>query len=67
MATAHPFLALGTRLEVDGPRGSAIVVVRDRGPEAWTGRGLDLSPAAFRAVVGPLRLGIGPVSYRVLS
>jgi rare lipoprotein A (peptidoglycan hydrolase) len=62
--TAHPSLPCGTLVDVSGPAGTITVPVEDHGPEAWTGRALDLSPAAFRAVAGSLSAGVVPVTWR---
>lgn len=59
-------LPCGTMVEVTGPAGTEDFQVEDHGPYLGPSRGLDLSPAAFREVVGPLGTGIGRVSYRVL-
>jgi len=47
---AHRTLPFGTRVLVTNQRTGRSVVVRinDRGPAAWTGRLIDLSPAAAR-------------------
>jgi len=65
--TANLRLPCGTLVTVSGPAGSITVPVEDRGPEAWTGRVLDLSPAAFRAVVGNLWAGVVPVTWRAAA
>jgi rare lipoprotein A (peptidoglycan hydrolase) len=62
--TAHPSLPCGQMVAVSGPAGSITVPVFDHGPEGWTGRALDLSPAAFEAVAGNLWTGVVPVSWR---
>lgn len=48
LTAAHPTLPFGTELRVTNKRNGKSVVVRvnDRGPAAWTGKGLDLSKAA---------------------
>ncbi|SRR6266702_7912056 len=61
---AHPSLPCGAMVTVSGPAGSVTVPVEDHGPEAWTGRALDLSPAAFEAVAGNLWTGVVPVAWR---
>lgn len=65
--TAHRTLPCGTMVTVSGPAGTITIPVWDRGPEAWTGRTLDLSPAAFRAVVGNLWTGVVPVTWRAAA
>ena len=65
--TAHRSLPCGTLVAVSGPRGSITVPVEDRGPKAWTGRDLDLSPPAFLAIAGTLAKGVVTVSYRVAA
>jgi len=67
-AAAHQ--PCGTTLEIRGPAGAIVVPVVDHGPNgaaAAAGHGLDLSPAAFRAVAGPLGRGVQLVSYRVVE
>lgn len=63
--TAHPTLPCGTMVDVSGPVGSITIPVEDHGPEAWTGRALDLSPASFAAVAGTLATGVIPVQWGV--
>lgn len=65
--TAHRNLPCGTLVTIAGPRGSITVPVEDRGPGAWTGRDLDLSPPAFLAIAGTLAKGVVTVSYRVAA
>jgi rare lipoprotein A (peptidoglycan hydrolase) len=65
--TANRSLPCGTLVTVTGPAGSAVVAVEDRGPYGVAGRDLDLSPAAFRAVAGPLSRGVAPVTYRAAA
>ena len=62
--TAHLSLPCGSMVTVSGPAGSITVPVWDRGPEAWTGRVLDLNPAAFEAVAGNLWTGVVSVAWR---
>jgi len=62
--TAARGLPCGTLVTVSGPAGSITVPVEDFGPESWTGRDLDLSPAAFEAVAGNLWTGVVPVAWR---
>ena len=54
MIAASRGLKFGTRLRLTYKGRSAVVVVRDRGPAAWTGRALDISKAAAE------RLGMIP-------
>jgi rare lipoprotein A (peptidoglycan hydrolase) len=61
--TATRGLPCGTMVRVSGPAGTITVPSEDFGPEAWTGRVLDLSPAAFIAVAGGLGSGVVPVSW----
>jgi rare lipoprotein A (peptidoglycan hydrolase) len=60
-------LPCGTTLEVDGPAGSITLRVWDHGPWGDRARGLDLSPSAFLAVVGPLGIGVATVRWRVVG
>lgn len=61
---AHRTLHFGTRLQVCY-RGCVTVRVNDRGPAASTGRSLDLSRGAARAI-GLTRIGFAAVSVTVL-
>lgn len=65
MTAAHRSLPFGTRVRVRNLRNNRIAMLRinDRGPAAWTGNGLDVSPAGRDA----LRLdGKAPVSVTVV-
>ncbi len=64
LTAAHRTLPFGTLLRVTNRANGRSVVVRiaDRGPEAWTGRVLDLSRSAAR-VLGMERAGVVPVTY----
>ena len=64
LTAAHRSLPLGTRLLVSANGRSIMVRVNDRGPAASTGRSLDLSRGAARAL-GIIRAGTARVSYRV--
>jgi rare lipoprotein A len=61
--TAHSYLPFGTRLRVTNPNNgrSVIVKVNDRGPFV-SGRGLDLSYAAFSKIASPSS-GVARVCY----
>jgi rare lipoprotein A len=66
MTAAHPWLPFGTRIRVRNLRNNRVAMLRvnDRGPAAWTGNGLDVSPAGRDA------LGLGGkarVSVTVVS
>jgi len=50
LTCAHRTLPLGTKLEITHKGHHAIVTVNDRGPAAWTGRNLDLSRGAAKAL-----------------
>lgn len=50
LTAAHRSLPFGTRLRVSLLGRSVIVRINDRGPAAWTGRCLDLSQGAARAI-----------------
>lgn len=56
----------GERVEVTYGSKSVVVTIADYGPQAWTNRAIDLSPAAF-SQLAPLSLGVIPVSIRALS
>lgn len=60
MTAAHRTLPFGALLSVCF-RGCATVRVNDRGPAAWTGRSLDLSRGAARAI-GLINAGVARVS-----
>ena len=51
-------------LRVSANGRSVIVRVNDRGPAAWTGRSLDLSRGAARAL-GMIGTGTARVSWRI--
>jgi rare lipoprotein A len=52
LTAAHRTLPIGTRVEVtDAATGRSVVVtINDRGPALWTGRQIDLSLGAARAL-----------------
>lgn len=50
LTAAHRTLPFGARLQVSHAGRSIVVRVNDRGPAAWTGRCIDLSQAAARAL-----------------
>ncbi|RNJ51614.1 septal ring lytic transglycosylase RlpA family lipoprotein [Methylocystis hirsuta] len=52
MTAAHRTLPMGTRLQVCY-RGCVVVRINDRGPAAWTGKALDLTAGAARAIGHP--------------
>ena len=61
MTAAHRTLPFGTRVQVCRSR-CVVVRINDRGPARWTGKSIDLSRAAARAVglpgVGHVRLAV---------
>jgi rare lipoprotein A len=63
---AHRTLPFGTRLRVSLGARAVNVVIDDRGPAAWTGRGLDLSRGAAR-VLGMITTGTALVRVEVLN
>lgn len=63
LTAAHRTLPFGAVLEVEHEGQAVRVTVTDRGPEAWTGRDLDLSEAAFRALA-PVSVGVIAVNVR---
>ena len=63
---AHRTLPIGTRLRVTYKGRSVTVRVNDRGPAAWTGRTLDLSYGAARAI-GLTDRGVGLVQVAILN
>ena len=52
LTAAHRTLPFGTRVRVTNRRNgrSVVVVINDRGPARWTGRDIDLSLGACRAI-----------------
>lgn len=67
MWTAARTLPCGTKVEVDGQGGRTVLLVEDHGPWVGPGRELDMSPAAFEAVVGPLAIGTATVTFWVVA
>lgn len=65
ITAAHRSLPFGTRVKVSHGRRSVVVRVNDRGPARWTGRCIDLSYGAARAI-GLTRRGVAVVSLQVL-
>jgi hypothetical protein len=63
---AHRTLPIGARLRVTYKGRSVTVRVNDRGPAAWTGRALDLSYGAARAI-GLTDRGVGLVQVAILN
>ncbi len=63
---AHRTLPFGTKVRVTNMRNGRTVLVRiaDRGPQAWTGRLIDLSLGAARAL-GMIQVGVVPVRLLV--
>lgn len=68
LTAAHRSLRLGTRVLVTNRRNGRTVEVRinDRGPAAWTRRGIDLSRGAARAL-GMMGSGVAPVCLQVVD
>jgi rare lipoprotein A len=68
LTAAHRTLRMGARVRVTNRRNGRSVVVRinDRGPAAWTGRSIDLSRGAARAL-GMLNSGVAPVCFQVVG
>lgn len=63
LTAAHRTLPFGTRLRVC-LNGCVVVRINDRGPAKWTGKSLDLSLGAARAI-GMVRAGVATVQvYR---
>jgi rare lipoprotein A len=65
LTAASRTLPLGTRLLVSRGGRSVVVRVNDRGPAAWTGRSLDLSRGAARAI-GIESAGVATVQTRII-
>ena len=66
LTAAHRSLPLGTRLLVSHGGHSVVVTVNDRGPAAYTGRSIDLSYGAARAI-GMVGAGVAPVRIARLN
>lgn len=65
ITAAHRSLPFGTKVKVIHGRRSVVVRINDRGPAKWTGRCIDLSYGAARAL-GMTRRGIAVVRLQVL-
>lgn len=65
LTAAHRSLPFGTMVRVTNRANGRSVVVRinDRGPARWTGRNIDVSRGAARAL-GMVRSGVAPVSIQ---
>ena len=63
LTAAHRSYRFGTMLRVTYRGKSITVRVNDRGPASWTGRCLDLSEGAARAL-GMIRAGVGTVTIQ---
>jgi rare lipoprotein A len=66
VTAAHRSLPFGSRVRVCFESRCAVVRINDRGPAAWTGRSLDLSAGAARAI-GLVARGSGRISMEVVS
>ena len=66
LTAAHRTLPLGTRIRVAFAGREVVVRINDRGPARYTGRDLDLSSGAARAI-GLDRAGVARVSYTVVD
>ena len=65
LTAAHRTLPLGAHARVCRAHHCVIVLINDRGPAAWTGRGLDLSSGAADAI-GLKAVGVAPVTIERL-
>lgn len=65
LTTAHRTLPFGAKVRVCLVR-CVVVIVADRGPEAWTGRDFDLSADAF-AYLAPLSTGVIEITWSVVA
>jgi rare lipoprotein A (peptidoglycan hydrolase) len=65
MTAAHRTLPFGTRLLVEYNNKNIIVVVNDRGPSYSTGRSLDLSYGAAKAL-GIVGVGVARVKFNII-
>ncbi len=66
LTAAHRTLPFGTLVRVFYAGRSVVVRINDRGPAKWTGRKIDLSRGAARAL-GFLRAGIVNVSLQIIG
>lgn len=66
LTAAHRTLPMGARLLVAYAGRSVVVRINDRGPARWTGRSLDLSRAAARAL-GITGAGVARVAIRRMT
>lgn len=64
LTAAHRSLPFGTKLEVSANGKTVVVRINDRGPAKHTGRSLDLSRGAARAL-GMIHRGTARVTWRV--
>jgi rare lipoprotein A len=66
LTAAHRTLPFGSKVRVTNMRNGRSILVRinDRGPEAWTGRTIDLSLGAARAL-DMIQVGVIPVQLLV--
>lgn len=66
LTAAHRSLPFGTKVRVTYRGRSVVVRINDRGPAKWTGRCIDLSKAAARAL-GMTGAGVGKVIITILK
>jgi len=66
LTAAHRTLPFGTLVKIAFNDREVTVRINDRGPAKWTGRDLDLSYGAARAL-GLDRVGVARVAYTVLE
>lgn len=65
LTAAHRTYRFGTVLRVTYRGRSVVIRINDRGPASWTGRCIDLSAAAARAI-GMTKAGVGTVTIQRL-
>jgi rare lipoprotein A len=66
LTAASRTLPFGTRVRVTYRGRSIVVRISDRGPAKWTGRCIDLSRGAAKAI-GLTRAGVGEVTITVIG
>lgn len=66
LTAASRTLPFGTMLRVTYRGRSVVVRITDRGPAKWTGRCIDLSQAAAKAI-GMIGAGVGTVTITVIG
>lgn len=66
LTAAHRHWRFGTKVLVTHGKRSVVVRINDRGPAAWTGKCIDLSLGAARAL-GMVHKGVGTVRLQIIK